>query len=148
MTDEEIQALGLNFTCAGCGRPEASVVTKLNHERHCNYLKLAQYWDNPNDEDGEWPVDKVLSVRGPPGRRFVQLQWSEPDDDMDTTDFEHADLEVADGTTKAGDGVAVPFPYLTGISVLNEETPHSSPSVFVGTPCAGISAISDFGRLA
>jgi hypothetical protein len=75
VTDEEIQALGLNFTCAGCGRPEASVVTKLNHERHCNYLKLAQYWDNPNDEDGEWPVDKVLSVRGPPGRRFVQLQW-------------------------------------------------------------------------
>ena len=79
-------------------------MTKLGHERHCNYLKLAQYWDNPNDADGEWPVDKVLSIRGPPGRRFVQLQWSEPEDDVDTTDFEHADLEVADGTTKVGDG--------------------------------------------
>ena len=28
----------LKFTCAGCGRAEASVVTKRGHERSCAYL--------------------------------------------------------------------------------------------------------------
>jgi hypothetical protein len=34
----------------------------------------------------------------------VQLQWAEPEDDQDTTEWEYADLLVEDGTADAGDG--------------------------------------------
>ena len=101
---EEIAALGLEYECAGCGRSEASIITKRNHETHCPYLTLIKYWDNPSDPDGEWPVQAVLAMRGPPNRRFVQLQWAEPEDDQDTTEWEYADLLAEDGTANAGDG--------------------------------------------
>ena len=78
---------------------EASVVTKRGHERRCPYVQLMQYWDNEADSDGEWPVTEVLAMRGPPNRRFVQLQWAEPaeDVDVDTTDWEYGDV-IANGS--------------------------------------------------
>ena len=77
LTDDEVAALGLKFTCAGCGRAEASVVTKHGHERHCAYLRLAQFWDNPHatqEDDCKcctgpctcFPVEAVIDMRGPP----------------------------------------------------------------------------------
>jgi hypothetical protein len=42
-------------------------------------------------------VHAVLAMRGPPNRRFVQLQWAEPEDDQDTTEWEYADLLGVDG---------------------------------------------------
>ena len=73
--DEEIDKLQLQFTCHGCGRPEANMLCKWGHERHCPYVQLITAWVNSTDPDGEWEVTKLLDVRGPPERRFWKVRW-------------------------------------------------------------------------
>jgi ribonuclease HI len=115
LTDDEVAALGLKFTCAGCGRAEASVVTKHGHERHCAYLRLAQFWDNPHatqEDDCKcctgpctcFPVEAVIDMRGPPEWRFVQLVWGPPEHDEDTSEWEFTDTVDEYGWAKPGDG--------------------------------------------
>ena len=60
--------------CHGCGRPEANMLCKWGHERHCPYVQLITAWVNSTDPDGEWEVTKLLDVRGPPERRFWKVR--------------------------------------------------------------------------
>ena len=51
------------------------MLCKWGHERHCPYVNLIRDWVNPADPDGEREVTKLLAVRGPPERRFWQIEW-------------------------------------------------------------------------
>eukprot|EP01047_Picozoa_sp_COSAG01_P022320 COSAG01_NODE_1321_length_10740_cov_4.850860_6_plen_173_part_00 len=66
VTNDALEALDLHYRCDGCGRPEASMATRMGHQRHCPYLLLIDTWENPEDSDGEWAVEQILDVRGPP----------------------------------------------------------------------------------
>ena len=68
---DEIAALGLEYECAGCGRAEASIITKRNHETRCPYLQLIEYWDNESDPDGEWPVQQLSQSENHSGNHTV-----------------------------------------------------------------------------
>eukprot|EP01047_Picozoa_sp_COSAG01_P039205 COSAG01_NODE_3225_length_6386_cov_25.050581_2_plen_926_part_00 len=57
VTNDALEALDLQYRCDGCGRPEASMATRMGHQRHCLYLLLIDTWENPEDSDGEWAVE-------------------------------------------------------------------------------------------
>ena len=80
ITDEDIARIKCQYQCAGCGRPEVNVLTRACHQRKCPYIQLVQQWTNPDDEDGEWEVRRLVAVRGPPERRFWQIDWATPDE--------------------------------------------------------------------
>jgi hypothetical protein len=67
---------------------------------------MIRTWHNPDTSDGYWPVDAVLQLRGPPEARYVQVDFSppNPDLDLDTEHFEFTDLQDADGRPRSGDG--------------------------------------------
>jgi hypothetical protein len=60
VTNDALEALDLQYRCDGCGRPEASMATRMGHQRHCPYLLLIDTWENPEDSDGEWAVEQIL----------------------------------------------------------------------------------------
>jgi hypothetical protein len=97
VTNDALEALDRQYRCDGCGRPEASMATRMGHQRHCPYLLLIDTWENPEDSDGEWAVEQILDVRGPPERRFWKLLWAP------YTDEEH-DVRVQARRTTADDG--------------------------------------------
>ena len=37
---------------------------------------MVQLWVNPDDSDGEWVVEEIDGVRGPPANRFWKLRWA------------------------------------------------------------------------
>ena len=50
---------------------------------------MVQRWANPNDSDGEWVVEEIDGVRGPPANRFWKLRWA-PYTDEETDVHEQA----------------------------------------------------------
>eukprot|EP01052_Picozoa_sp_SAG31_P025385 SAG31_NODE_2221_length_6156_cov_5.333994_10_plen_310_part_00 len=62
--------------CPGCGRPEVSKRTADAHARTCPYVQLRETWHNPALDSGEWEVEAILAVRGPPSHRFYKLKWA------------------------------------------------------------------------
>ena len=58
LTEEELASLGLKFTCDGCGRPEASVVTKSCHhegEHRCQHCNFITKWERKLQDHVEKP---------------------------------------------------------------------------------------------
>ena len=110
VTDEELATLDLKFHCAGCKRKEASMASKLGHERRCPYVTQVRHWHNPaaigvdNERKGEWEVERVLQLRGPPEARYVQLLWAPGELDLEVEQYEFTDLEDANGQPISGDG--------------------------------------------
>jgi len=56
---------------------------------------------NPQDEDGEWNIVKLVAVRGPPERRFWKIQWESPDPDQEYSISQQQEHNTRDKGTAA-----------------------------------------------
>jgi hypothetical protein len=92
VTHAALSELDLTYACEGCGRPEVSMATRRGHERRCPYLLLLDTWENPEDSDGEWAVEQILSShQASPGRRAAVQDTSSGSYNQHATGYGRAD---------------------------------------------------------
>ena len=96
ITEAEISALDPRYECRGCSRRFLSMRARTSHEYWCPDIVLRPTWKNLEEENGEWPVRRLLAVRGHPGRRFWKVEWADGSDEA----HHGSQGEIDDGSYK------------------------------------------------